>query len=77
MYMYRNHNNTNVDTIGIDARIKRARKAAYSLVGVGLHGLDGVVPDVALLEYDTYIIPTMLLVYGLEALVLDKKDKIH
>ena len=49
----------------IDARSKSARKATYSLCG-----LEGVGPEVALLEYDTYIIRTML--YGLEALVLDE-----
>ena len=44
----RNHNNTNVDII--DAKIKNARKAAYSLMGTNPHGLDGVGPQVALLE---------------------------
>ena len=54
--IYRNHNNTNVDTI--EARIMNARKATYFLMGAGLHGLDCVEPDVALLEYNTHVIPT-------------------
>ena len=39
----RTHNSINVDTI--DARIKNARKATYSLMGASLNGLDVVGPD--------------------------------
>ena len=40
----RNNKNTNKDTI--NARIINARRAMYSLMGAGLHGLNGVGPEV-------------------------------
>jgi hypothetical protein len=64
--------NTGSNTSTIQARIKDARQAAYSIRGAGLHGLNGAGPQITMDEYKTYIIPT--LIYGLEALVLDRKD---
>jgi hypothetical protein len=49
-----------------------ARRAMYSLMGVGLHGLNGVGPEVAIEQYKTYVLPTLL--FGLEALHLTDKD---
>ena len=66
----RNSKNNNSDTI--EERIKSARQAAYKLMGAGLHGLNGVGPDVALEEYRTYVMP--ILTYGLEALVLERNE---
>ena len=66
----RNNKNTNKDTI--NARIINARRAMYSLMGAGLHGLNGVGPEVAIVQYNTYVLPTLL--YGLEALHLIYKD---
>ena len=62
----RNNKNNNLNTI--QARVKEARRSAYSLMGAGLCGLNGSGVEVALMLYSTYIIPVML--YGLEALVL-------
>ena len=53
-------------------RIKQARRAAFKLRGAGLVGLVGVGPEVATVEYTTYVIPTLL--YGLEALTLERKE---
>jgi hypothetical protein len=60
----------NKDTIR--ARISSARRAMYSLMGAGLHGLNGVGPEVAIEQYNTYVLPTLL--YGLEALHLSDRD---
>ena len=49
-------------------RIQKARRTSYSLMGAGLHGLNGTGPMVALLQYQTYVLPALL--YGLEVLVL-------
>jgi hypothetical protein len=68
--IYRNSKNTNIDTV--NDRVKSARRAAYSLMGAGLHGLNGVGPEVAIIQYKVYIIPILL--YGLEALVLNSKE---
>ena len=62
----------NKNSLTVEARIKGARRAAYKLRGAGLVGYIGVGPEVALVEYSTYIIPTLL--YGLEALVLSSKE---
>ena len=66
----RNNKNNNLDTI--QARVKEARRSAYSLMGAGLCGLNGSGVEVALMLYSTYIIPVML--YGLEALVLQESE---
>ena len=68
--IFRNTRNSNKNTI--DARIISARRAMYNIMGSGLHGLNGVSPEVAMVQYDTYVIPTLL--YGLEALHLSDKD---
>ena len=66
----RNNRNTNEDTI--NARIQDARRAAYSLMGAGLCGLNGSGAEVSIMLYTTYVVPTLL--YGLEALVLSEKE---
>jgi hypothetical protein len=68
--IHRNAKNTNIDTI--HERVKSARRASYSLMGAGLHGLNGVGPEVAFLQYKVYVIPILL--YGLESLVLSPKE---
>ena len=68
--LQRTTDNSNKDTVC--ERIKQARRAAFKLRGAGLVGLVGVGPEVATIEYATYIIPTLL--YGLEALTLERKD---
>ena len=44
----------------------------YSLMGAGLHGINGVGPEVAMVQYNTYVLPTLL--YGLEALNLNHSE---
>lgn len=68
--IHRNQQNNNVDTI--DDRIKAARRAAFGLMGAGLYGLNGVGAEIAVLQYNIYVIPTML--YALEALVLSDTE---
>ena len=53
-------------------RIQAGRRTAYSLMSAGFHSLNGAGPEVTLVQYNTYVIPTML--YGLEALVLTKPE---
>ena len=55
----------------IYARINLARRAAYSLMGVGFHGLNGLSPKVSRHIYMTFVIPILL--YGLEAITMSKK----
>ena len=66
----RTSSNNNTETI--TNRVTKARKTAYSLMGAGLHGLNGAGPLVALMMHITYVIPTLL--YGLEALVLSAEE---
>ncbi len=62
----RSSKNTNKETI--NNRIKKARQTSYSLMGAGMHGLNGTGPMVAAIQYTTYVLPTLL--YGLESLIL-------
>ena len=41
-------------------------------MGAGVHGLNGVGPQVAMMQYNTYVVPTML--YGLEVLILTPSE---
>ena len=50
----------------IENRISLANRTAYSLMGAGLHGTNGLPPALCLRVYHTYVLPRML--YGLEAL---------
>ena len=52
----------------IENRISLANRTAYSLMGAGLHGTNGLPPALCLRVYHTYVLPRML--YGLEALPL-------
>ena len=63
---------SNTDKETIRKRVKKARQTSYSLMGAGMHGLNGTGPAVAMIQYTTYVLPTLL--YGLEALVLDADD---
>ena len=64
--IYRNSVGSNTDTV--QERIKSAWRAAYSLMGAGMHGLNGVGPQIGARQYCVYIIPILL--YGPEVLVL-------
>jgi hypothetical protein len=63
----KNHNKNTVKD-----RVQTARRAAYSLMGAGFHGLNGTGPEIATLQYKTYVLPTLL--YGLQALVLKDSE---
>ena len=52
--------------------VKTARRTAYSLMGAGFHGYNGINPKVSIRLWNVYIKPRML--YGLESQVLKKKD---
>lgn len=56
----------------IDDRTSAARKAMYSLMGAGLHGMNGLPPLVSRTIYSLYILPILL--HGLETLILSKKQ---
>ena len=55
----------------IEARISLARRTAYSLMGTGFHGVNGVSPQYSIPVYMTYVLPRML--YGLDAITLKEK----
>ena len=56
----------------IDERIQSARRCAYSLMGAGLHGQNGVNPLVSFTMWNVFILPCLL--YGLDVLTLVKSD---
>ena len=56
----------------VKERIKSARRTAYSLMGAGLHGLNGTGPKVAKHLIDVYVTPVLL--HSLEALILSESD---
>ena len=70
LFILRKCKNTNIVTV--QSRVKSSGQAAFSLMRVGFTGLNGTGQEVALTQYKTYVLPT--LVYGLEALVLGKKE---
>ena len=62
--------------INIEERIPAARRS-YSLINTGLHGANGLSPEVSYQIYKAYVIPR--LVYELEIIPLTKTqlDKIN
>lgn len=54
------------------ALIRSARKAAYSLMRVGLHGEDGLGPSAAIKIVQTFVTPRLL--YGIEATIPSKQE---
>jgi hypothetical protein len=56
----------------IDAAQQKGRRALYSLMGVGMHGINGVTPKVAFHMLMIYIIPIMI--HGLELLLPTEKQ---
>ncbi len=64
----------------IEDRVSTARKTFYSMMGSGLHGLNGLPVKTSMRIYNAYIIPRAL--YGLEALripdtAINKLEKFH
>ena len=55
----------------VSERIKLARRTWYALMGAGLHGYNGVNPEVGIKLWNIYVCPRLL--FGLESVVL-KKD---
>ncbi|VDI51816.1 Hypothetical predicted protein [Mytilus galloprovincialis] len=53
-------------------RVITARKTAYSLMGAGLHGLNGVNPHVSAHLIQIYVIPRLL--YGLDVINISRND---
>ncbi len=59
------HDNTNIKD-----RINLARRTVYSLMGTGLHGVNGLNPKTSIHIFKVFVLPRLL--HGLEALVLTK-----
>ena len=53
-------------------KISIARKTSYLLMGAGLHGTNGISPEVSRHVWSTFITPR--LISGLEAIVISKKE---
>ena len=51
----------------VNENIKKATRALYSLMGVGLHGENGIDPETTISLLRTYVLP--ILYYGLEILL--------
>ena len=56
----------------INNNIKKARGAAYSLMGAGLHGKNGLPQDCCIHLYQIHILP--ILTYGLGIFSLDENE---
>ena len=57
---------------GIEKRISIARGTMYSLMGAGLHGINGINPLIAWKLWRTFVVPRML--YGIETLKITTTD---
>ena len=62
----------NDNTELISERIQLARSTAYALMGAGLHGLNGVNPEISVTMWNLYIRPRLL--YGLQSIKLSKAN---
>ena len=56
----------------ITSRIQRGRRTLYALLGAGLHGKNGINPDVSFKNYTTFCRPRII--YGLKTITLTKGD---
>ena len=56
----------------VQKHVTSARRTAYSLLGAGLHGRNGLDPAASFKLITLYVIPTLL--YGLEATILRRAD---
>ena len=59
----------------VNARIQTARRTVYSLLGAGLHGLNGVNPKIAIHLIQIYVLPRLM--YGLEVVNINNCDVQH
>lgn len=66
-----NHSATGTKMV-VKKRIVTARRTVYSLMGAGLHGLNGVNPYVTIHMIQIYVIPRLL--YGLDVIKLTNED---
>ena len=62
------HNRNSSVLPTIENRISTANRTLYALMGPGLHGTNGLPPEISLHLYNVYVIPRAL--YGLEVLTL-------
>jgi hypothetical protein len=58
--------------LNIETRLQLGRRTAYSLMGAGMHGRNGLTPSLCIKMWQTYVIPRFT--YGLEVLYLLKTD---
>ena len=58
---------TNQDLSAVENNIQKAQRTAYSLMGTGLHGENGVDLETAMSLLNTYVLPVLL--YGLEVII--------
>ena len=63
---------TNNQGPDVENKIELARSTAYALLGVGLHGDNGLDPGTSLRIISTFVTPRLL--YGLDSVRLTKKD---
>ena len=57
----------------ISSRIQKGRRTMYALLGAGLHGKNGINPEVAHKIYVTFCRPRIT--YGLETVILSKSEE--
>jgi hypothetical protein len=58
--------------MSVQENIKKARRAAYSVIGTGMYGWNGIHPRISVKLWCTFVIP--VLVSGLETLQLSLDD---
>ena len=61
----------------IDARLELARRSRYALMGVGLHGVNGLSPSIAVNIYNVYIMPRYTYNLDVSTLTKSQVDKLE
>lgn len=56
----------------IQVRVRNGRRAAYALMGAGMHGLNGVGPEISVTLISVYVLPVVM--YGLDTMRLTQPD---
>ncbi|CAC5385374.1 unnamed protein product [Mytilus coruscus] len=64
-------NRNSVEKCLVTERIKLARRTCYALMGAGMHGYNGVNPNIVIKLWNTYVRPR--LIFGLDCVTLSRK----
>ena len=66
--------NLKLDTVTAESIITKSRKTIYSLMGAGVHGINGINPIISRKIWERYNVPRST--HGLEVEIFSSNDKI-